>query len=178
MRARILIIEDNPANLELMSYLLKAFGHTLLVATDGKSGLACAASQRPDLILCDIHMPVIDGYAVARQLKGDAQMRAIPLIAVTAFAMVGDREKLLRAGFDGYLAKPIEVETFTARVEMFLEVSRRAPTQAVRIEHIQASVSPAVPEAVNPRRARYSRSSAQDRPWSRKRLSARWLSWW
>ncbi len=172
MRARILIIEDNPANLALMSYLLKSFGHTLLVATDGKSGLASAVSHRPDLILCDIHMPVIDGYAVARQLKGDEKLKAVPLIAVTAFAMVGDREKLLRAGFDGYLSKPIEAETFTARVEMFLQVSRRAPAQAVRIEHIQASVSPAMPVAEERRRARYFQ------PWSRKRLSATWLSWW
>jgi two-component system cell cycle response regulator len=122
--ARILIIEDNPANLELMSYLLKAFGHTVSCATDGKAGIEAALGQLPDLILCDVQLPVLDGYEVARQLKAKAQTEGIPLIAATAFAMVGDREKLLAAGFDGYLSKPIEPETFVSQVEALLPATK------------------------------------------------------
>ena len=120
MGARILIIEDNSANMELMSYLLTAFGHTPLMAFDGASGVRMAGEQIPDLILCDVHLPKLDGYGVAGLLKGDARLRHIPLLAVTALAMAGDRERLLAAGFDGYIAKPIEPEQFVAELEPFL----------------------------------------------------------
>src|SRR6185436_8740413 len=112
MSARILVIEDNPANLDLMTYLLSAFGHTPLTADDGEAGLAVAQSQAPDLIICDVQLPGMDGYEIARWLKSHPQTQAIPLIAVTALAMVGDRDKMLKAGFDGYVAKPIDPETF------------------------------------------------------------------
>ncbi len=95
MPARILIIEDNQANLDLMSYLLKAFGHTLLSVADGEAGLESARRERPDLIICDVQLPGTDGYGVARQLKSEVALRAIPLVAVTALAMVGDRERLI-----------------------------------------------------------------------------------
>jgi CheY-like chemotaxis protein len=118
--SRILVIEDNAANLELMVYLLSAFGHTVLSAVDGEQGLARALAERPDLVLCDIHMPKMDGYEVARRLKMDPDCRTIPMVAVTASAMVGDRGRVLKAGFDGYLAKPIDPETFVEQIERFL----------------------------------------------------------
>jgi two-component system, cell cycle response regulator len=127
--ARILIIEDNPANLELMSYLLTAFGHTTLAATDGEQGLALARSEAPDLVVCDIQLPKLDGYEVVRQLKSNPELRAIPIVAVTAFAMVGDRDRVMQAGFDGYIAKPIVPETFVSQVETFLGPQRRAAVQ-------------------------------------------------
>lgn len=120
MSARILIVEDNPANLELMRYLLAAYGHTLLVATDGPAGLAAAARARPDLILCDLQLPGHDGFELLRQLRGDPSIAAIPVVAVTALAMVGDREKVRTAGFDGYIPKPIEPTTFVDEVESYL----------------------------------------------------------
>jgi len=118
--ARILIIEDNAANMELMTYLLKAFGHTVLSARDGAQGIDLARQERPDLIACDIQLPKVNGYEVARQLKATPELAAIPLIAVTALAMVGDREKVLAHGFDGYLTKPIDPTTFVGLLEQHL----------------------------------------------------------
>ena len=103
----ILIIEDHVDNLELMNYLLRAFGYATLAATDGITGLDIAQREDLDLILCDIQLPGIDGLEVARRLKQDARLRPVPLVAITALAMVGDRERVLGAGFDGYLPKPI-----------------------------------------------------------------------
>lgn len=123
--ARVLVIEDNPANLELMAYLLRAFGHQPLEAVDGHTGLATARDAAPDLILCDVQLPGLDGYGVARALKADPVLRGVPLVAVTAFAMVGDRDRVLAAGFDGYLAKPIVPETFVKEVEAFLRPALR-----------------------------------------------------
>lgn len=138
MGARILVIEDNPANLELMSYLLKAFGHEVLTACDGEAGLEAARRQSPDLIICDIQIPKIDGLDVARQLKNHPSLKKIPLVAVTAFAMVGDRDKVLSAGFDGYIAKPIIPDKFVQQVEAFL------PT----IEHAAPAPPPSKPAEV------------------------------
>ena len=121
MSARILIIEDNPANLDLMTYLLKAFGHTPLTAQDGKEGVEAARQGEPDLIICDVQLPKMDGYEVARWLKSHPYLRTVPLVAVTALAMVGDRDKMLASGFDGYIAKPISPETFVGEVEKFLQ---------------------------------------------------------
>src|SRR5882762_7078629 len=120
MSARILIIEDNPTNLDLMTYLLNAFGYTTLTAQDGEEGLETARQEVPDLIICDIQLPTMDGREVARRLKRDPQLHRIPLLAVTALAMVGDRARLLAAGFDGYIAKPLSPETFVQEVEKFL----------------------------------------------------------
>lgn len=118
--ARILVIEDNPINLELMTYLLRAWGHETISATDGQAGLEAARSDPPDLVVCDIQMPGLDGYEVARALKADAALSRVPLLAVTAFAMVGDHDRALRAGFDGHFAKPIEPEQFMAELGRFL----------------------------------------------------------
>src|SRR5689334_5635959 len=118
--AKILIIEDNPTNMQLMVYLLQAFGHTPLEAITGELGLAMARHQPPDLILCDLQLPGMDGYEIARQVKADPKLAAVPLVAVTAYAMVGDRDKALAARFDGYIAKPITPETFVEEIEAFL----------------------------------------------------------
>jgi CheY-like chemotaxis protein len=120
MGRRVLVIEDNPTNLDLMTYLLKAFGHTTMTATDGEHGVELASETHPDIILCDIALPRLDGYGVAQRLKADPALRTIPLIAVTAAAMVGDRDKVIAAVFDGYISKPIAPETFVAEVENHL----------------------------------------------------------
>lgn len=126
MPARILLIEDNSANLELMSYLLQAFGHSLQAAPDGAEGLAVARNNPPDLIVSDMQLPTMDGYEVARLIKSDPVLRTIPLVAVTALAMLGDRDRILDAGFDGYIAKPIDPETFVPEIEGFMiKASRR-----------------------------------------------------
>ena len=119
--ARILIIEDNPENLELMRYLLEAFRHEAATARNGEEGLAAASRAQPDLIICDIHMPGLDGYGVLARLRADPRLSRIPCIAVTALAMHGDRDKLLCAGFGGYISKPIEPEQFVREVEGFLK---------------------------------------------------------
>ncbi|HEY1149281.1 MAG TPA: EAL domain-containing protein [Pseudoduganella sp.] len=135
MSARILIIEDNPTNMELMVYLLRAFGYQPLMAHDGEEGVEAARRERPDLIICDVHLPKLDGYGVVSRLKQDPQLRAIPTLAVTALAMVGDREKLLAAGFDGYIGKPIEPDTFVSQLESFLlgEMSPQAENDIATI---------------------------------------------
>lgn len=117
---RVLVIEDNPASLDLMVYLLKAFGHTPLSARDGLEGIETAGREHPDLILCDIQLPGADGVEVCRQLKQDPALRDVPLVAVTAYAMVGDREKLLSKGFNGYLSKPINPQTFMDEMAPYL----------------------------------------------------------
>jgi two-component system cell cycle response regulator len=125
--ARILIIEDNPTNLELMSYLLKAFGHEVLTAMDGAEGIEAVRRSTVELILCDVQLPKLDGFGVVAHLKSQPALRSIPIVAVTALAMVGDRDKLLAAGFDGYLSKPIDPETFVSAVVAFLSSERAAP---------------------------------------------------
>lgn len=117
--ARILIIEDNQDNLNLMRYLLTAFGHEVDSARDGIEGIAMAQRHWADLVVCDVHLPKADGYEIARRLRARPDF-ATPLIAVTALAMVGDREKVLAAGFDGYISKPIEPTTFVSQIEAFL----------------------------------------------------------
>jgi CheY-like chemotaxis protein len=132
--ARLLIIEDHADNLELMRYLLTAFGHQPVAAMDGLAGLAAAARERPDLILCDLQLPGVDGLEVARRLKADAALRPVPLVAVTALAMVGDRERILAAGFDGYISKPIVPETFVPQIEAFLRHAPRPPAPGAPAE--------------------------------------------
>ncbi|MBC7413585.1 MAG: response regulator [Herminiimonas sp.] len=132
MSARILIIEDNAPNMELMRYLLEAFGHTVVTACDGVEGLTLAHGAAPDLIICDIHLPKLDGLGVIRHLKSNLCTHVVPVVAVTAQAMVGDRDKLLGAGFDGYLCKPIDPECFVKQVDAFLP----APLRSVRLHTV------------------------------------------
>jgi two-component system cell cycle response regulator len=133
--ARVLIIEDNSANLELMTYLLEAFGHTVLKTETGRDGLGTARRELPDLIVCDVQLPDIDGFEIARQLHEDPRLASIPLVAVTALAMVGDRDRVLAAKFDGYLSKPIDPETFVAQMQSFLPASQHthAPRPAASV---------------------------------------------
>jgi two-component system cell cycle response regulator len=145
MGARVLILEDNPANLELMTYLLRAFGHTVLAAEDGRLGLAAARREQPDLIICDVQLPEMDGYEVARWLKSDPRLRTVPLVAVTALAMVGDRDRVLAAGFDGYLAKPIDPETFVRQMEGFLRPGQHTTPPPPATTAVPAPAGPAPP---------------------------------
>lgn len=120
MSRRILLIEDNAQNRYLARFLLERHGHQVIAAESGPLGLRLAAEERPDLILLDIQLPGMDGHAIARTLKGDPSLRAIPIVAVTSYAMVGDREKCLESGAEGYIEKPINPDTFVAEVERFL----------------------------------------------------------
>ncbi|GAB3286331.1 response regulator [Parahaliea aestuarii] len=129
MTGRVLVIEDSEVNLELVRYLLEAHGYRVHAAGDGRAGIEAARRELPDLILCDIQMPHMDGYAVARQLKQIEELKDIPLIAVTALAMVGDREKILAAGFDDYCAKPIDPEGLLAQLEPFLGAAKQSSSK-------------------------------------------------
>jgi two-component system cell cycle response regulator len=147
--ARILIIEDNVDNRELMAYLLNAFGYATLCADNGVTGIELAAKEQPELILCDIRLPGIDGYEIARRLKQDARLRAIPLIAITAFAMMEDRDRALAAGFKGYITKPIAPETFVSEVVALMSSEHRQnPTGVPASEN---SIEPAHEAAGTPR---------------------------
>lgn len=125
MAPRILIIEDNHTNMELMVYLLSAFGYELVTAVDGEEGLERVKDGKFELIICDLEMPKLNGYQVAERLKSRTETRNVPLLAVTAYAMVGDRNKVLQAGFDGYFSKPIYPDGFVKQVESFLAPERR-----------------------------------------------------
>lgn len=120
--ARILYIEDNEQNLYLVSFILEKAGHEVLAARSGIEGLGKAVEERPDLILLDFQLPEMDGLEVLRRLKADQAVANIPVLAVTSFAMVGDKERFLAAGCSGYLEKPINPDTFLAAVERFLPV--------------------------------------------------------
>ena len=115
------MIEDNATNLLLVMYLLTAFGYEVSGTKEGAEGIELAQRERPDLILLDIHMPKMDGYEVVRRLRANPQCRDTSIVAVTALAMVGDREKLMNAGFDGYISKPIDPETFPGKVQEYLQ---------------------------------------------------------
>lgn len=127
MNAKILLIEDNPQNRYLAKFLLEQRGHQVVEAETGPQGLTMASEVRPDIILLDIQLPVMDGHAVARALKSAPDLKLIPIVAVTSYAMAGDREKCLAAGAEGYIEKPINPETFVAEVERFLVSTRRDP---------------------------------------------------
>ncbi len=108
MAERILIVDDNPTNLKLVTYLVRANGYDVATASDANEALASIAANRPALILMDLQLPGIDGLELTRRLKGDPATRDIKIIAVTAYAMKGDQEKALAAGCDAYVTKPID----------------------------------------------------------------------
>ncbi|MBI4871043.1 MAG: response regulator [Candidatus Riflebacteria bacterium] len=126
MPARILVVEDNAASRELMAYLLRSFGHTVLEAVDGQEGVDAARRDRLDLIVMDLHMPRTDGFQAVRELRRDRCLEQTHVVAVTALAMVGDRERVMSAGFDGYIAKPIDPEQFIELIDSFLPPRKRA----------------------------------------------------
>ena len=127
-------------------YLLQAFGHAVRGAKEGAEGIDLARRERPDLILLDIHMPKMDGYEVVRRLRADPQCRDISIVAVTALAMVGDREKLMNAGFDGYISKPIDPETFPGKVQEFLQQPASPRCHVRALEEDSCKVTPYLPE--------------------------------
>jgi CheY-like chemotaxis protein len=120
MAKHILLIEDNEQNRYLLTFLLERHGYRVTCALDGPHGVEAAKALHPDLILLDIQLPSMDGYAVARALRSDPTLREVPIIAVTSYAMVGDRERTLEAGCTGYIEKPIDPDTFVTEVEGYL----------------------------------------------------------
>ncbi|MFA5078961.1 MAG: response regulator [Dehalococcoidia bacterium] len=116
----VLYIEDNEQNYYLVSVLLKTQDYRIAWAQDGREGIEKALQLLPDLILLDIQLPVMDGYEVANNLRSKPELSKIPIIAVTSYAMAGDREKALEAGCDGYIEKPIDPDTFLAQVNKYL----------------------------------------------------------
>jgi two-component system, cell cycle response regulator DivK len=116
----VLVIEDNPANMTLAIFLLQSAGHVVLSATDAEAGLAIARAEQPALILMDIQLPGMDGLEATMQLKRDDATRRIPVIALTAFAMKGDEERIRAAGCDGYIGKPMRYKEFLTAIAAHL----------------------------------------------------------
>jgi two-component system cell cycle response regulator DivK len=124
--ARLLLIEDNEMNRDMLSRRLERRGYQVLIAVDGQQGLDMATAEKPELILLDMSLPVIDGWEVARRLKVDASLRSIPVIALTAHAMAGDRERALESGCDDYDTKPVELPRLLQKIEALLARSAAA----------------------------------------------------
>ena len=118
--AKILVVEDNEMNLDMLSRRLYRRGYEIVIATDGAQGVKLAGSERPDLILMDMSLPVLDGWQATRQIKSDPELKTIPVIALTAHAIAGDREKALAAGCDEYETKPVKFPELMAKIAMFL----------------------------------------------------------
>lgn len=118
--AKILIIEDNEQNLYLETFILQKNGHEIIQARNGERGVALALQIVPDLILLDIQLPGMDGYTVAEELRKNPEITDIPIIAVTSYAMAGDRERILEAGCTSYIEKPINPDTFHLEITQFL----------------------------------------------------------
>lgn len=123
--ARILAVEDTPHNLELMTYLLEAHGHTVIPANTGAQALRLARSERPDLIVLDVQLPDSNGFQIVASLRADPKLCGVTAVAVTAYAMLGDRDRALSAGFDGYLTKPIDPRTFALSIDQHLPAELR-----------------------------------------------------
>jgi CheY-like chemotaxis protein len=120
MTTRVLIAEDNPVNRELLRELLENRGYAVAEACDGLEALKMVEAAPPDLLLLDIGMPLLDGYGVVLKLRADPRFSLLPVLAITAYAMQGDREKILHAGFDGYLSKPINAAALTLEIDRLL----------------------------------------------------------
>jgi two-component system cell cycle response regulator DivK len=121
MKPTILLIEDNEQNLYLATYLLEQNGFNVVPARSGPEGIELAGRIHPTLIILDIQLPVMDGYAVARALRQNLALKDVPIVAVTSYAMVGDRERALEAGCSGYIEKPINPDTFRRQIETYLK---------------------------------------------------------
>lgn len=120
---RILVVEDNDMNMQLVEYLLEEGGFDIVKAASGEEALSItrdAASTAPDLILMDIHLPGMDGLSVVRAMKADDRTKGVPILALTAHAMRGDKDRFLEAGCDGYISKPIDVKTFLSAIGQYL----------------------------------------------------------
>ncbi|MDA3872709.1 MAG: response regulator [Kiritimatiellae bacterium] len=123
MKRTVLLIEDNEQNRYLATFLLEQHGFKVVAASDGPIGIELARKGRPDIILLDIQLPSMDGYTVATVLREIDDLESIPIIAVTSYAMVGDREKAIASGCNGYIEKPINPETFILEIEQYLPPS-------------------------------------------------------
>jgi len=117
---KILLVEDNEDNRDMLSRRLTRRGYELVIAVDGGEGVALAASETPDLILMDMSLPVLDGWEATRRVKADPKTQHIPIIALTAHAMSGDREKVMEAGCDDYDTKPVDLTRLIGKIEAFL----------------------------------------------------------
>ncbi|MGD1022625.1 MAG: response regulator [Candidatus Sulfotelmatobacter sp.] len=117
---RILVAEDNAVNRELLRELLELRGYTVLEACDGQEALETIEQTHPELLLLDIGMPVLDGFAVVRKIRENPRLARLPVVAVTAYAMRGDRERILNSGFDGYLSKPVDPSSLTKELDRLL----------------------------------------------------------
>lgn len=117
---RILLVEDNELNRDMLSRRLERKGYEVLVAIDGEQGIAMSQRESPDLILMDMSLPVLDGWQATRQLKANPQTKSIPIIALTAHAMVGDRERAIEVGCDDYDTKPVEFQRLLAKINEML----------------------------------------------------------
>jgi two-component system cell cycle response regulator DivK len=120
MTKRILVVEDQEDNRRIIRDLLTSIGYERIEATDGEAGVRLAKEQRPDLILMDIQLPLLDGYAATRRIKAEPQLRAIPIVVVTSYALSGDDAKAMAAGADGYVAKPFSPRHLLATIRKFL----------------------------------------------------------
>ena len=126
MKKKILIIEDNEQNMYMLTYLLESNNYQVMQAFTGADGIRVAKESLPDAILLDIQLPEMDGYAVARNLRSIRELDTVPIIAVTSYAMVGDREKVMESGADGYIEKPIDPDTFIQQMETILVEKRNS----------------------------------------------------
>ncbi len=117
---KLLLVEDNEMNRDMLARRLEKRGYTVVIAVDGQSGVNLARSEKPDLILMDMSLPIIDGWEASRQLKADAAVATIPIIALTAHAMAEDREKALAAGCNEYETKPVDLASLLAKIEVLL----------------------------------------------------------
>jgi two-component system, cell cycle response regulator DivK len=120
MTKRILVVEDHEDNRQILRDLLASVGYEMLEAEDGERGVAAASAERPDLILMDIQLPILDGYEATRRIKADPALRSIPIIVVTSYALSGDEDKARAAGCDAYVAKPYSPRQLLARIHEFL----------------------------------------------------------
>jgi CheY-like chemotaxis protein len=124
----VLVVEDNKASSDLMAYLLRAAGNRVMTCTDGADAIAIAGREHPRVIVMDLQLERMSGLEAAAVLGADPELRAIPRVAVTAYAMVGDRDRVLKAGFHGYIAKPIEPTTFASQIKaFFVQGAGRSP---------------------------------------------------
>ena len=120
MSTRTLVVEDNENNMYLIGYILRKHGHEVIEAVSGEEGLALAVQEQPDLILMDIQLPGMDGLEATRRIRASEAASGIPIIALTSYAMTGDRERALQAGCTGYIEKPIDPETIIASIERYI----------------------------------------------------------
>ena len=130
--ARILVIEDNHDNLRLMKLMLVALGHEPILTTSGEEGIEAGLREHPDLILMDLQMPHMDGFETAERMRREPEFERTPIVAVTALAMAGDREDVLRAGFNGYVDKPINIKTFHEALDAVLPEGKRSEPPQMR----------------------------------------------